>query len=148
MAEERVVIRRVYYEWLAESDGQEFKNRLFGLANYAMGKAGPPKDMPKEFIRMIAEDNEELDMEDRAKARKSTKYKEWRIDVFTRDDFTCQICGKVGGTLNAHHIKPYAKYKELRFDVDNGITLCRDCHIELHRRAARHAKQFRDVHGI
>lgn len=66
--------------------------------------------------------------------RNSKKAKEWRIAVFQRDKFTCQMCGAVGGKLNAHHIKEWAKYKKLRFDISNGITLCESCHKNLHRR--------------
>lgn len=60
--------------------------------------------------------------------RNSPEYREWRDSVFQRDDYTCQKCGLRGGELNAHHIKPFAKYKDLRLDVSNGITLCIDCH--------------------
>lgn len=66
--------------------------------------------------------------------RHSAAYAIWRKAVFSRDAFTCQMCGQHGGELNAHHIKPWAIYIENRFDVSNGITLCRTCHKKLHRR--------------
>lgn len=65
--------------------------------------------------------------------RNCAEYHEWRRNVFERDAFTCQICGQVGGKLNAHHIAPYAENVGLRYDVDNGITLCEKCHKEVHR---------------
>lgn len=60
------------------------------------------------------------------------KLRSWRRSVYRRDNFTCQICNQHGGTLNAHHLKSFAKYKELRFDIDNGITLCYECHRWIH----------------
>lgn len=66
--------------------------------------------------------------------RKTAKYKNWRDEVFKRDNFTCQKCGQVGGVLNAHHIKPFSKYKKLRYEVSNGITLCYKCHLVEHKR--------------
>lgn len=66
--------------------------------------------------------------------RKTEEYKAWRTGVFYRDSFKCQICGQVGGVLNAHHIKEFSKYPELRYEVDNGVTLCEDCHKKIHRK--------------
>lgn len=60
--------------------------------------------------------------------RHHREYKSWRTLVYERDNYTCQCCGKIGGCLNSHHIYPFADYEELRFCVDNGITLCKDCH--------------------
>jgi len=57
------------------------------------------------------------------------EYKEWRTSVFKRDNYTCVICGAKGGYLEADHIKPWALYEALRYEVDNGRTLCKTCHI-------------------
>lgn len=56
------------------------------------------------------------------------RYKEWREAVFKRDNHTCQMCGKRGGTLNADHIRPWAYFETLRYEVANGRTLCVPCH--------------------
>lgn len=57
----------------------------------------------------------------------SLKYKNWRRKVFERDSFTCQGCGG-RGYVTAHHIKSFAHYPKLRFEVKNGLTLCEFCH--------------------
>lgn len=60
--------------------------------------------------------------------RNSNAMKEWRKRVFERDKFTCQICFRVGGKLNADHIKPFAYFPDLRLLLENGRTLCLGCH--------------------
>jgi len=82
--------------------------------------------------------------------RQCFQYRQWRSDVFTRDNFICQKCGnKKGGNLEAHHnIKSFSKilqdYKIKTVDealgcvelwnINNGKTLCCDCHNELHNK--------------
>lgn len=60
--------------------------------------------------------------------RHRREYKEWRTSVYERDNYTCQCCGARGTELNAHHINSFADYPELRYDVNNGITMCTKCH--------------------
>lgn len=60
-----------------------------------------------------------------------TGYKNWRKDVFKRDNWTCKICDKRGGQLEADHILGWAAFPRLRHSVDNGRTLCRSCHLSL-----------------
>lgn len=71
--------------------------------------------------------------EERNSVMSQNKYKDWRISVFERDDYTCQKCHSVGRSLHAHHVYNYADYPDLRLDVQNGITLCEECHREFHR---------------
>lgn len=62
----------------------------------------------------------------------TAEYIEWRTGVYERDNYTCQGCGQVGGELNAHHIIPWSVSEEKRFDLDNGQTLCYECHVKVH----------------
>lgn len=64
--------------------------------------------------------------------RQSAMYQIWRNAVFLRDDFTCQDCGLKGSYLHAHHIKSFADFPNLRFKIENGQTLCKNCHAKLH----------------
>lgn len=64
--------------------------------------------------------------------RHTPEYKAWRLAVYKRDKWTCQDCAKHCDTktIVAHHIKSFKEYPELRYEVDNGITLCRKCHLK------------------
>jgi len=59
-------------------------------------------------------------------------YKRWAREVKVRDNFTCQACGIRGVKLASHHIEAWNHARELRFDVNNGITLCEECHNDFH----------------
>jgi len=62
------------------------------------------------------------------KIRNSIELRLWRDSVFERDNWTCQECGQIGGKIQDHHIKSFSRYPNFRFELDNGITLCKECH--------------------
>lgn len=62
------------------------------------------------------------------KIRNSKEYINWRNSIYEHDNFTCQCCGIHGDKLNAHHIMNFSNNEDLRFDINNGITLCEKCH--------------------
>lgn len=82
-----------------------------------------------------------------AKIRTSQEYKDWRITVFKRDNYTCNECGSQGVTLHADHIKPFAYYPELRLVIENGRTLCVPCHKKTDTYAGR-IKSYVNKHDI
>lgn len=68
-----------------------------------------------------------------SRARSSGEYVYWRKECFKRDNFTCQKTGQSGGKLVVHHINNFADFPELRYDINNGITLSLDAHKEFHK---------------
>ncbi|MCK9370083.1 HNH endonuclease [Candidatus Dojkabacteria bacterium] len=68
------------------------------------------------------------------KIRTSKKYSKWRTSIIIRDEWICQHCGEWTSPPNTHvhHIKSFNTHPELRFDINNGITLCDICHDKLH----------------
>lgn len=65
---------------------------------------------------------------ERQKIMLTAQYKDWRKSVFVRDCYICQQCGATTGMLHAHHIKSFKERPDLIFNIDNGITLCIECH--------------------
>ena len=111
------------------------------------GHGHPISDEQKEFLSRTRRGNKNPAWIDGRSAlahqiRRCYKSRQWRSDVFTRDNFTCQECGKRGCYFEAHHIKEFAKileeYQVKTFEqameceelwnINNGLTLCRKCH--------------------
>lgn len=66
--------------------------------------------------------------------KRSEEYNIWRKSIYEKDNWICQICGKkCGKDIVAHHIFSFTDYPQLRFAINNGTTLCRSCHIKLHK---------------
>lgn len=74
------------------------------------------------------------------------EYRDWRRKVFERDNYTCRICGNdKGGNLEAHHIKKRSLYPELKYNVDNGITLCKSYHESIYGKEEKYEKKFQRI---
>jgi len=111
---------------------------MYGVRRYGVNSPGY-KDGRTPFYQII---------------RNLPDSKQWRKQVFERDNYTCQECGdNKGGNLEAHHIISFSKllddfsmiikgnfnqtkdnmiklalkYKPF-WDITNGTTLCKSCH--------------------
>lgn len=123
----RIAKERGYGKWLTGK-----KRPLWVREKLSLAKKG---DKAPNWKGGISPENQII--------RGSLKYQVWRSSVFGRDGYKCQRCGAKSGwskqlkmrtKIHAHHVKPFSEYPELRFDVNNGITLCIPCHIEIHKK--------------
>jgi len=74
--------------------------------------------------------------------RRGIEFRLWREAIFARDNWTCQKCKIRGKILNSHHVQNFAQYPELRFAIDNGITLCEKCHRQFHKKYGKENNNF------
>ena len=70
--------------------------------------------------------------EDARRKNRGGSHHHWVNAVISRDKATCQHCGATQVELHAHHVKSYMDHPELRFDINNGKTLCFACHWKVH----------------
>lgn len=77
-----------------------------------------------EFVRFDGRDS-----------RTGPRAKAWSRAVRRRDGWTCKRCGS-DDDLQTHHVKEWARHPEARFDLDNGETVCVECHAAEHPRQA------------
>lgn len=89
--------------------------------------------------------------------RTSLPYSEWRQSVFVRDEYACQHCGKIGGYLEVDHIRLFSvilKENEINtfekaieceelWEISNGQTLCRPCHV---KKTRKDLKKLKSIH--
>jgi 5-methylcytosine-specific restriction endonuclease McrA len=106
------------------------------------------KKMSESHIGLIAGEKHYLWIKDRTKAmerhrlRGTIEWKIWRGEIFERDNYTCRECGISGVYLEPHHIIPIRSDKENIFNIKNGITLCRQCHIKTLWKESNFAEQY------
>lgn len=103
----------------------------------AFKKGSTPWNKGKKMPEISGENNYQW-IDDRTKLqkyndinkdRRSSMYRDWRKQIWLRDNFKCKIANPdCKGRLEAHHILSYTDYPELRYDPNNGITLCHAHH--------------------
>jgi hypothetical protein len=80
-----------------------------------------------DFKFVYGLDFQDISLIEKDNPRLLEEYLLWHREVLRRDNFQCQICHSNKG-LQVHHLDSFAKYQELRHNVDNGITLCEQHH--------------------
>lgn len=94
-----------------------------GQAPFNKGKVHLPKENHPNWVadrsNLVKSDKKHLD----------GRYREWMFSVKTRDAWKCKIANQeCKGRLESHHILSWKEYPELRYELNNGITLCHAHH--------------------
>jgi hypothetical protein len=104
---------------------EETKHKL-RLAN--IGKTHPENSGPNHHWykhgKGLTNDTE------RKQIMATPEYRLWRFKVFERDNWECVMCAYRGKALQADHLYSFTEFEELRFELRNGRTLCRPCHMK------------------
>lgn len=117
---------------------KEYKNKGISFSNkgqFVKGYKQTKEEVEKRISKIRGEKHGNWKggvTEENMKIRQSLEYVIWRNDVWRRDNWTCRVCEHKGKGIIAHHLKLFSEFPELRFSVENGITLCRKCHLEVH----------------
>ncbi len=131
-----------------ESGGEPWNKGLRGI------HLSPNSEFKKDDTRIMGENNPNWKggiSSENSKIRSSPEYKQWRIDVFRRDRFSCVACGfrsHKSEEIIADHIKPFFKYPELRLDINNGRTLCIECDKKLGWNSLRNEPENYNYHFL
>ena len=131
-----IVLNKLVYEGIKNIPNEYYQDSVSAILAYAFEGKVPEKSSIPGFLAvsmlkdMIDEDTRKYES---IKGRGTAEYRDWKNQVLKRDNYTCRICGSKE-YVHAHHIKSYAKYPDLRHEVENGITLCSACHRKMHSR--------------
>lgn len=145
--------------WSKGLKGEEFlKHFKDGHPRGMMGKENKWGNHSKDSRIKISAYQQGIEVEDwegyklsfNKYLKNTAKYQIWRNLVFLKDNFKCQnpnceFCNnKIGAYLHAHHNKPIKFFPELTFNVENGITYCKDFHLKsgLHVNMQKECQNF------
>jgi hypothetical protein len=133
----RRISRRKAYE-----EGRYVSN-FKGKPAWNKGKKMPEKSGPNHPM-WIADRSKLAPKQD----RNDSRYKAWRKEVWLRDNFKCKIANPdCAGRIEAHHILGWTPYPELRYEPNNGITLCHFHHPRKRSEEVRLSPYFQSLVG-
>jgi len=121
--------------WRKPYDIKNGNNKFCSRACYGKYQKGKPKDLSNRKKKYgYKNPNWKGGITGKNKLlRNSKEFKKWKKEVLERDNHTCRKCGNTNRSnsyvlIHAHHVKPFATFPELRFEISNGLTLCKKCH--------------------
>ena len=121
---------------------EKFTSKKFAGRKFCSQKCCKSFNVKENHYKFI-EDRTLLKRDDR---RNDSLYKDWRIRVYKRDGYDCVIKDEhCFGRLEAHHIKSWAKYPKLRYEISNGITLCKYHHPRTRKEEKEQAKFLKSL---
>lgn len=133
------------------------KGKLSGSKNPFWGKKHSEETLKKistsRIGKMVGEKHFRY-IKDRSKLKKDDRrndysYKEWRKQVWFRDNFSCRIADiNCNGRIEAHHILAWSTYPELRYKTNNGITLCHAHHPRARAEEKRLIPTFQELVSV
>jgi hypothetical protein len=136
--------------WLGKTRSIETKEKI---SKKNSGKIRS-EDFKKNLSKIFSGEKHPRWIKDRSKLAKRQErndmaYKEWRKSVWIRDGFKCKIDDPFcNGKIIAHHILSWKDYLNSRYDVNNGITLCRFHHPRKRKDEVRLSSHFRELLNI
>ena len=81
--------------------------------------------------------------------RNDVAYQEWRKQVWQRDNFKCKMANSdCNGRIEAHHILGWTEFPELRYNLNNGITLCHAHHPRKRAEEKRLSSYFMELVSV
>ena len=128
------IVKRYMYEAI-KGLSPEHRLKLYdSLFEYALNDVPIPDELPMSALHIIKDQiDSNIKSYENFNSRVSKEYRKWKNAVLKRDKSTCRACG-CKNDIEVHHIVPYAKDPDIRFDPDNGIVLCKECHRKVHQK--------------
>ena len=138
--------------WLPESEFRKNKSHKDGLHHWCKECEQQYRQQHKEHYKQLSkqyrqqhkehlkqlwkkwyQQHKEHKKQYNKQYNKNYKYplQRWSIAVKKRDNYTCQLCGSKKN-LVAHHVLSKERFPNLMYNVSNGITLCKSCHVKEH----------------
>lgn len=144
-----VYASKKFVPWNKGKNKKEFPQ----LSNSGRKAGHIPWNKGKKLPGMSRE-NHPLWISDRSKLakrqeRNDSAYKQWRYSVWSRDGFKCKMLNEdCNGRIEAHHILGWTEHPELRYQTNNGITLCHAHHPRKRAEEKRLSPYFKDLVSV
>jgi 5-methylcytosine-specific restriction endonuclease McrA len=115
-----------YHRWRINSESPQ------SVLQYFINHIITIDDIEKPDIVVLKQIYKKTIIPKSSKSKRGFMHTAWSSLVKYRDK-KCKKCGSEYN-LHAHHIKKFSLYDELKYDVNNGITLCYSCHRKHHKK--------------